>query len=125
MRRGTGRSVRFRTAWAATHGFSCVETGSADGFGGGGGQVFNPADVSDFHDEMAILEKLRHPNIVAFYGACVDNPSHMCIVQVPRRRRRRRWSLLPTASAPRRAVWIVSAAASSSFFDSSCRDPVL
>ena len=44
-------------------------------------KIFNPGDVNDFHDEMSILEKLRHPNIVAFYGACVDHSSHMCIVQ--------------------------------------------
>jgi serine/threonine protein kinase len=30
---------------------------------------------------VEILEKLRHPNIVAFYGAVTSHSNHMCIVQ--------------------------------------------
>lgn len=35
--------------------------------------------VQEFRDEVAIMKRLKHPNVVLFMGACTQ-PPHLCIV---------------------------------------------
>ena len=42
-------------------------------------KLFNTDDVRDFRAELGIIQQLRHPNILGFYGAVTQGP-RMCIV---------------------------------------------
>ena len=42
---------------------------------------FKTEDVLDFKEEVRVLEHLRHPNVVTFYGAVTRNSEHHAIVQ--------------------------------------------
>lgn len=35
--------------------------------------------TQEFRDEVAIMKRLKHPNVVLFMGACT-RPPHLCIV---------------------------------------------
>ena len=35
--------------------------------------------AQEFRDEVAIMKRLKHPNVVLFMGACT-RPPHLCIV---------------------------------------------
>jgi serine/threonine protein kinase len=35
--------------------------------------------MQEFRDEVAIMKRLKHPNVVLFMGACT-RPPHLCIV---------------------------------------------
>eukprot|EP01052_Picozoa_sp_SAG31_P023755 SAG31_NODE_1980_length_6748_cov_2.881336_2_plen_1218_part_00 len=44
-------------------------------------KVFNPDDARDFRAELGILQQLRHPNVVSFYGAVTESKyNRFCIV---------------------------------------------
>ncbi|KAL6068396.1 hypothetical protein QOT17_008205 [Balamuthia mandrillaris] len=41
--------------------------------------ILDEALIRDFRDEIVLMSKLRHPQVVLFMGACVQ-PPHLCIV---------------------------------------------
>lgn len=43
-------------------------------------KVFKTSETTDFEDEVRVLEHLRHPNIVTFYGAVTRDSQHHAIV---------------------------------------------
>ena len=43
-------------------------------------KVFRPHEVPHFHTEVALLQQLRHPNVVGFYGAVTLDSAHKCMV---------------------------------------------
>ena len=44
-------------------------------------KIFKPDELRDFKEEVRVLEHLRHPNIVAFYGAVTRDSEHHAIIQ--------------------------------------------
>ena len=44
-------------------------------------KIFKPDELRDFKEEVRVLEHLRHPNIVAFYGAVTRDSAHHAIIQ--------------------------------------------
>lgn len=44
-------------------------------------KMFKASDLTDFEEEVRVLEHLRHPNVVTFYGAVTRNAQHHAIVQ--------------------------------------------
>ena len=44
-------------------------------------KIFKKTDVKDFNEEIEILEHVRHPNVVVFYGAVTSHDQHLAIVQ--------------------------------------------
>lgn len=44
-------------------------------------KTFRTEDIVDFKEEVRVLEHLRHPNVVTFYGAVTQNSEHHAIVQ--------------------------------------------
>lgn len=44
-------------------------------------EFHNEPSLNDFYRECAVMEKLRHPNIVQFMGACFDKPNYAIVLE--------------------------------------------
>uniref|UniRef100_K3WRW1 Protein kinase domain-containing protein n=1 Tax=Globisporangium ultimum (strain ATCC 200006 / CBS 805.95 / DAOM BR144) TaxID=431595 RepID=K3WRW1_GLOUD len=71
---GSGRSGNTYSAWWRGTRVAAKVVNTADQNGGLGEEILN-----EFHREVAVVSKLRHPNIVLFLGAAI-NPPRYCLV---------------------------------------------
>lgn len=70
---GSGRSGNTYSAWWRGTRVAAKVVNTADQNGGLGEEILN-----EFHREVAVVSKLRHPNIVLFLGAAI-NPPRYCL----------------------------------------------
>lgn len=83
---GSGRSGNTYSAWWRGTRVAAKIVDSSQQSGGLGEELLN-----EFHREVAVVSKLRHPNIVLFLGAAVHPPRYCLGTYVRRKTDRKGW----------------------------------